>query len=43
MPELGTYGFAPGSQGYPGAIALVDFQDIKAGMPGDAGYALKDK
>jgi hypothetical protein len=37
---------------YPGAIALVDFQDVKAGMkvlkvagrmPGEAGYALQGK
>jgi len=37
---------------YPGAVALVNFQDIKAGMkvlkldgrkPGEAGYALQDR
>jgi ABC-type phosphate transport system substrate-binding protein len=37
---------------YPGAVALVDFQDVKAGMkvlkvegrkPGEAGYALQGK
>ena len=50
LPSNGMQREAVGA--YPGAVALVDVQDIKAGMkvlrvegrmPGEAGYALKGK